>query len=266
MIWIISGTQDGREIGAKLADFEQAKPEGERRDILMTVVSKYGKVLAAHKGLDIEVGRFRKEDMLRVIAEKGITCILDASHPYAAIVSETAYDACKEAGIAYVRYERPEIPLPDYDKLYHAKDEFEAADLAGKLGSSVLLTTGSKTLPTFVHAEALQGKTIWARVLPVSSVIKMCEDLGMKAKNIIAIQGPFSYEMNLAMIKDYKADVMVTKNSGLIGGSDTKLKAAMDANISVIVIDKPKSKLVGAKIFDSPAAVLQYMEEQDGLH
>lgn len=90
MIWIISGTQDGREIGAALADREQSKPEGERREILMTVVSQYGKVLAAHKGLDIEVGRFREEDMLRVIREKGISLILDASHPYAAIVSETA--------------------------------------------------------------------------------------------------------------------------------------------------------------------------------
>lgn len=71
MIWIISGTQDGREIGAALADREQSKPEGERREILMTVVSQYGKVLAAHKGLDIEVGRFREEDMLRVIRERG---------------------------------------------------------------------------------------------------------------------------------------------------------------------------------------------------
>ena len=88
MIWIISGTQDGREIGAELADREMAKPEESRREILMTVVSQYGKVLAAHKGLDIEVGRFKKEDMVRVIKEKGVTLILDASHPYAAVVSD----------------------------------------------------------------------------------------------------------------------------------------------------------------------------------
>ena len=127
MIWIISGTQDGREIGAELADREMAKPEESRREILMTVVSQYGKVLAAHKGLDIEVGRFKKEDMVRVIKEKGVTLILDASHPYAAVVSETALAASRETGIDYVRYERAEIPLPDYDKLYHAKDEYEAA-------------------------------------------------------------------------------------------------------------------------------------------
>ena len=246
MIWIISGTQDGREIGAALADREQSKPEGERREILMTVVSQYGKVLAAHKGLDIEVGRFREEDMLRVIREKGISLILDASHPYAAIVSETARAACTKAGIDYVRYERAEIPLPDYDKLYHAKDEFEAA--------------------TFVEAKALEGKEIWARVLPTSNVIKMCEDLGMRAKYILALQGPFCYEMNLAMIHDYHADVMVTKNSGLIGGSDTKLKAAMDAGISVIVIDKPKAKLDGAVVFSTVEGVLNYMEEHYGFH
>ena len=266
MIWIISGTQDGREIGAELADREMSKPEAERREILMTVVSQYGKVLAQHEGLDIEVGRFKKEDMIRVIREKGISLILDASHPYAAIVSETASAACEETGIDYVRYERAEYPLPDYDKLYHAKDEFEAADLAGKLGESILLTTGSKTLSTFVHAGALQGKTIWARVLPLSGVIKMCEDLGMKAKNILALQGPFSYEMNLAMIHDYHADVMVTKNGGLVGGSDTKLKAAMDAGISVIVIDKPKAKITGVPIFDTVEAVLNYMEEHYGFY
>ena len=266
MIWIISGTQDGREIGAKLADREINKSPEKRQEILMTVVSQYGKVLAAHKGIDVEVGRFKQEDMVRIIKEKHIILILDASHPYAAIVSETARSACKAAGIDYVRFERPEISLPYYDKLYHAKDEFEAADMAGKLGKSVLLTTGSKTLSAFVHSEALKGKKIWARVLPVSGVIKLCEDLGMKAKHILAIQGPFSYEMNLAMIRDYKADVMVTKNSGLVGGSDTKLRAAMDAGISVIIIDKPAADLSGFPVFSTQQDILDYMEEYYGFH
>ena len=55
MIWIISGTQDGREIGARLADWMQKQPEDHRADILMTVVSQYGKILAEHEGITIEV-------------------------------------------------------------------------------------------------------------------------------------------------------------------------------------------------------------------
>ena len=78
----------------------------------------------------------------------------------------------------------------------------------------------------------------------------MCEELGMKAKNILAVQGPFSYEMNMAMIHDYKADVLITKNSGLVGGSDKKLEAAMSAGIAVIVIEKPKSVLTGVPVFN----------------
>ena len=254
MIWIISGTQDGREIGAELAEREIKKPPELRREIMMTVVSQYGKILASHEGLDVRVGRFTKNDMI------------NASHPYAAIVSETAYNACRETGIDYVRYERAEIKLPDYEKLYEVKDEFEAANLAGHLGKSILLTTGSKTLATFVHDKALEGKEIWARVLPVSSVLKMCEDLGLKAKNILAIQGPFSYEMNLAMINDYQVDVMVTKNSGLVGGSDTKLEAAIKAGISVIVIDKPQANLKDVPVFSTKQDVLDYMEEHYGFY
>ena len=261
MIWIISGTQDGREIGARLADWMQAQPADRRAELFMTVVSQYGKRLAEHEGITIEVGRFTKEDMIREISEKGITCILDCSHPYAAAVSETARAACREAGIAYVRYERPGIALPDYDRLHMAANEEEAAELAGRLGENILLTTGSKTLPVFVHAPALAGKTIWARVLPLSSVIRQCEELGLRARQIIAVQGPFSYEMNRAMIRDYHADVMVTKNSGLVGGSDTKLKAAMDEGIHVIVIDRPKAPAEGAPVFSSQEQVLKYMEE-----
>ncbi len=261
MIWIISGTQDGREIGAKLADWIKTQPRIRDTEILMTVVSQYGKRLACHEGIEVEVGRFTEEDMLREISGKKITVILDCSHPYAAVVSETARAACRKAGIAYVRYERPEIALPDYEKLHHAADEKEAAEIAGPLGDNILLTTGSKTLAAFVHADALKGKTLWARVLPLSGVIKMCEELGLKARNIIAVQGPFSYEMNRAMIRDYHADVMITKNSGLVGGSDTKLRAAMDEHIHVIVIDRPKASLDGAPVFSSQEQVLTYMEE-----
>ena len=87
-----------------------------------------------------------------------------------------------------------------------------------------------------------------------------------KAKNILAVQGPFSYEMNMAMIHDYKADVLITKNSGLVGGSDKKLEAAMSAGIAVIVIEKPKSVLTGVPVFNNTQDVLSYMEDHYGLY
>ena len=134
MIWVIAGTKDGREIAARLADDAKAKSGGNDANILVTVVSAYGKRLAMHDGIEIEVGRFTKEDMLSEIKTHGVTVILDCSHPYAAIVSETAREAATDAGISYVRYERPAVPLPEYEKLFCVPNEEEAARVAGEQG------------------------------------------------------------------------------------------------------------------------------------
>jgi len=126
-------------------------------------------------------------------------------------------------------------------------DEVEAANLAGKLAKEnnnhVYLTTGSKTMHIFAKSEALQDCEVWTRILPTAEVLQMMEDLNVSPKRIIAVQGPFSYDMNRIMFHDTKASVVVMKNSGLVGGADTKLQAAMDLGIHVIVIDRPRVKL-----------------------
>ena len=86
----------------------------------------------------------------------------------------------------------------------------------------------------------MKNKTVWTRVLPTAEVLTMMEELGVSPKHIIAMQGPFSYDMNRIMFSDTKAEVVVMKNSGLVGGSDTKLKAAMNLGLHIIVIDRPQ--------------------------
>ncbi len=235
MIWVIAGTQDGREIALRLHE-ERKEP------ILVTVVSDYGQQLASHAGLEVRVGRFNQSQMEALIREKEITLLVDASHPYAAVVSETARAAAANTDISYIRYERPEVALPEYDNLYHTANEQDAAELAGRLGERIFLTTGSKTLAVFAKAPALQGKQVWTRVLPSTEVMQSCLELGYSPKYIIAMQGPFTYDLNKAMYEATKAEVVVMKNSGLIGGSDTKLAAAIDCGLTVVVIDRPVSR------------------------
>ena len=100
--------------------------------------------------------------------------------------------------------------------------------------------------------------------VPVVKGLRNLDDKGMD--DLISSMGLAMSHEDLAMIRDYHCDVMVTKNSGLIGGSDTKLKAAMDSGISVIVIDKPKADLKGVPVFDTTEGVLKYMEEHYGFH
>ena len=258
MIWVIAGTLDGRTLAV---DIQERTGE----DVLVTVVSQYGAELAAHKGITVHTGRLDQQAMQNLIKEHNVRLLIDASHPYAAVVTATAQEAAKAVGIPFVRFERKEVPLPEYDKLHHVSNEEEAATLAGELGKVVYLTTGSKTMHVFAKSEALQDKEVWTRVLPTAEVLQMMEDLGVSPKYTIAMQGPFSYNMNKVMFQDTKAEVVVMKNSGLVGGSDTKLQAAIDLDVHVIVIDRP-TPAKGAVTISTVEEFKTLWEDYDGLH
>ena len=67
----------------------------------MTVVSQYGAELAAHEGITVHTGRLDQEAMQQLIKEHNVRLLIDASHPYAAIVTATAQDAAKAEGKDY---------------------------------------------------------------------------------------------------------------------------------------------------------------------
>ena len=119
-------------------------------------------------------------------------------------------------------------------------EDEEAAREAARLGKTVFLTTGSRNLKAFTTSEDLKGRTVIARILPTAKVLAECEELGLTPKEIVALQGPFSEELNIALYRQYGADVVVTKNSGEIGGTDTKLTAAKKLGLPVVMIDRPK--------------------------
>ena len=232
MIFVAAGTQDGRELAGALL---QAGYE-----VTASVVSSYGeKLLKQYPRLIINDKPLDEEALEDYIRQHGVRLFVDASHPYAANVSENAMRACRAANIPYIRYERASVPV-DYDKAYPVESYEEAASTAARLGTTVFLTTGSRNLKAFVFSDVLKGHTIIARILPTAGVLKECEELGLTPKQIVALQGPFSEELNIALYRQYGADVVVTKNSGEIGGTDTKITAAKKLGLPVVMIDRPK--------------------------
>ncbi|MBR1759637.1 MAG: precorrin-6A reductase [Schwartzia sp.] len=231
MIFVAAGTQDGRELaGALLA---AGYP------VTASVVSSYGeKLLERYPGIIINDKPLDADGLSAYIRAHGIRLFVDASHPYAANVSQNAMQACRGAGIPYIRYERQSVPI-DYDNVHCVETYEDAAKEAARLGKTVFLTTGSRNLKAFTTSEALKGHTVIARILPTATVLAECEELGLTPKNIVALQGPFSEELNIALYRQYGAEVVVTKNSGEIGGTDTKLTAAKKLGLPVVMIDRP---------------------------
>ena len=234
MIFVVAGTQDGRELVKILLE--------KGYDVAASVVSRYGGELLAHacgQKCLINDRPLDQQELQAYMQEHAINMLVDASHPYAANVSANAIAACQKLSVPYIRYERDLTKL-DYAKITVVHSYEEAAKAAAALGKNIFLTTGSRNLDKFVHSPYLQTAELTARVLPTADVIAACEQLGIDAGHIVALQGPFSKDLNKELFCKYGAQVIITKNSGTIGGTDTKLAAAKELGLPIVLIDRPQ--------------------------
>lgn len=230
-IFLMAGTEDGRKLAEFLAEngFE----------VTASVVSEYGKkLLAQYENISVNDKKLDETELAEFLKVGKFNALVDASHPYAENASKNAVAACDDINIPYVRFERATGKFEPSVKVLHVATYEDAAVKAAELGKNIFLTTGSKTLKIFV--DNLKGCNITARVLPTAEVLAECEKLGLTPKQIIAVQGPFTTEMNIEQFKHAQAEVIVTKDSGKIGGADTKIAAAQILNLPVVMIDRPK--------------------------
>lgn len=232
MILVLAGTSDARELALKI------KENG--FNVLTTVVTENAGKSLSDVGLDVRVGRLTDSEMAALIQERKAQVVVDASHPFAEEASINAVNGAKCANVPYIRYER-ETQNFRHEKITFASSYEEAADLAATKKGVIMLTTGSKTLHIFANRlREVEGTRLIARMLPRKDNMEKCEALGIEQKNIVAMQGPFSKELNRALFDHYNVTLMITKESGKRGAVDEKLEAALEAGIETIMIKRPK--------------------------
>lgn len=232
MILVLAGTSDARELALKI------KEEG--FPLLATVVTDNAARGMEAAGLPVRVGRLTGEDIAELVKEQGIQVVVDASHPYAEEASKNAMAGAKAAQVPYIRYEREQGCFTEHEKLTIVRDYHEAAEVAAQRRGVIMLTTGSKTLQIFTEKLlGLPDTTLVARMLPRKDNMEKCEELGVEQKHIVAIQGPFSKELNRALYQQYGVTLMITKESGKVGAVDEKVEAALEMGIETIIISRP---------------------------
>ncbi|MGD8189853.1 precorrin-6A reductase [Brevibacillus ginsengisoli] len=231
MILLLAGTSDAR-ILARLI-----KEQGMK--VTATVVNERTAREIERIGVRVHVGRMSAEAFTEMIQKQGITAVVDASHPFAEEASLNAIQATANCQVPYLRYERPKLEFI-HSSLIPVESYREAAELATQKKGVILLTTGSKTLPLF--AEKLNNQPdirVLTRILPRMESLLVCEKLGFAQENIIAIQGPFSKELNKAIYQQFGVTLMITKESGQAGSVDEKVAAAIELGIETIMIRRP---------------------------
>lgn len=190
---------------------------------------------------------------------KGLLGVVDASHPFSPEPAKTVREICNQRGLVYLRYQEKVGTLPEHPLIHKHHSWREGAKKAGELGNTIFLTTGSNNLDVFL--DLCQEKRLILRVLPDYKVIKKCQQLGFGPKDIVAMQGPFSKELNRSMFKFYKASVVVTRESGKRGGADTKVAAALSLGIPVVVIEKSPAEKTEAGTYEE---ILVFLKEKLG--
>ncbi len=229
MILLLGGTSDARDIARGL--------RADGAEVLVTVVTGYGAELAAEDAA-VRLGAL-DADALRELAQHA-EVVIDATHPFAAVVSQMAITVCAVLGVPYLRYERPGSTLPDTVHVVESAEE--AATLAVTLagGGVLFLTVGSKTLPVYVATARAAGCPLIARVLPTADVLAATEALGLTPREVLAMQGPTTRELEVALLRHTRAAVLVTKESGPAGGVLEKLAAAAAVGIPAVVVGRPQ--------------------------
>ena len=229
---IFSGTTEGRLLSEKLTASGIAH--------IVCVATEYGELVMEPSELaDVRTGRMtalQMYDLMKSEADK----VFDATHPYAADVSHNILTACLAADKEYVRILRDTDSdlFPADADIHDFKSAEDCAKALAETEGNILLTTGSKELGIYASDEDLRGR-LYARVLPSHESISLCEEAGLSGKQIIAMQGPFSMETDLAVIHQFNIKTLVTKSSGSAGGAPDKIRAAVKAGIPVYIIGRP---------------------------
>ena len=244
-VLVIGGTSDARQICQQL----DAAGVG----YTLSVATPTGQQLAGNIRGQVRCGRLELGEMVAWLQQNRTRWVIDASHPYADVVSRNIAHACEQAQVLLSRYQRPEqVPDLTHPLLFYVASLEAACEQARELGERILLTTGSKDLARW--RAGLPGKTLLARVLPVPDVVAQCAALGFGVGDIFALCGPFSAEFNAAFYRQYRVEVMITKASGAEGGYLEKIEPALAAGIPCIVITRPQTVVVGEERLDSQDA------------
>lgn len=220
-VLILAGTAEARELAAQLA----------MRPDLRVISSLAGRVPdPARPAGEVRIGGFGGVDGLNSwLAAQHVAAVIDATHPFAPVVSAHAAAACARSRTPLLRLHRPPWTAGPGDDWHEVGSLQAAAELLPSAGRRAFLTTGRQGLPVFAAVDRT-----WFLIRCVSPPAGPLP----AARHIILARGPYDADAERTVMTRHRIDVLVTKNSGgeLTAG---KLAAARDIGIPVVMIRRP---------------------------
>lgn len=252
-VLIFAGTTEGRQL---IQAFDRSNIACH-----VCVATEYGnQMLKTSDAITVHTGRLDEAKMKQLIENNGYQVIVDATHPYAVKVTEQIKALTTDTDITYIRLNRENEGQFNEGIFYESAKE--CAEALARTSGRILLTTGSKELPAFTEVSGLRERIV-VRVIPAVESINLCYAAGLQGNQIIAMQGPFSQEMNETIIREYDIEHLVTKESGINGGTLSKYEAAKKLGIKLHVLRRPEE--IQNSVGLSFEETIDYLERIMGL-
>lgn len=229
-ILLFGGTTEGRI----LAEYLSSK----HIHTHVCIATDYGeKLLPEDQYITVNAKRLAEEDIVSLIAQNNFDMVIDATHPFAVVVSGNIKRACEKTRVEYIRILRAEDERSTFGIWVNTIEE--AVNYLKNTSGNILITTGSNELKAYTELEHFALRC-YPRVLSSISVMEKCINLGFLESHLMCMQGPFIKDFNVAILRQMNASYMVTKESGSTGGFEDKILAAKETNVIPIIIGRPK--------------------------
>jgi precorrin-6A/cobalt-precorrin-6A reductase len=244
MILVLGGTAEARELAALLDE------AGVR-----FMSSLAGRVARPRLPVGaVQIGGFGGVSGLRsFLIENRVTCVVDATHPFAEGMTANAVAACKADGVPLLRLERPGwSDAPGADSWEWVPNHDAAATAAARLGEHPFLTVGRQSLGHFVGPLAEHRTLVRAVDEPA---IELPEQW-----TLILSRGPYLLDEERALFDEHDIDVVVTKDSG---GTYTwsKMQVAAERGAEVVIVRRGPGP-EGVEVVSDPQAAADWAARQ----
>lgn len=180
------------------------------RQVIFSVVSEYAKSQLP-LGTMCHVGRLDGAEMLAFIRETNPHRVVDATHPYAVLASQNIRQCCDALNIAYERMHFADIENAWRDAVEWC-DSHEAllAAVLREKGNMLLGIGRNPILPMPVETDMTR---LYPRITPTPESVAACLEAGFLKENIIAMDGPFSKTLTMALFDDKNITSVVVRDA-----------------------------------------------------
>ena len=194
--------------------------------------------MPAAQPVPVRVGGFGgAEGLSNYLVSERIDALIDATHPYANVISANAVEAARRSGVPLIALRRPPWIKVAGDRWTEVGDVDEAVRAIGQTPRRVFVALGRNELAPF--RDAPQHYYLIRSVDPVDP------PLPLPRVGYVTGRGPFSEADDHALMTEHRIDVVVAKNSG---GPATygKIAAARMLGVDVIMLRWPAAPACAA--------------------